>query len=131
MDDLGSRFVTELIGRIDGPMHFRLYLQPLMALTFAFRDGRADARAGRPAYGWALISDADHRRYLLQDGWKSISKVFLTALVIDLVYQYLAIGGFRPVQALFTAVLLALVPYLLLRGPVNRLTPGTRRPSGS
>jgi hypothetical protein len=124
MDMSWSNFVTELIGRIDGPMHFRVYLQPLVAIFFAFRDGRNDARAGRPAYGWALLTNSEHRRYLLQDGWKGFRNVFLIALLLDLVYQYLAIGAFRPLQALLTALLLAVVPYLLLRGPVNRLSGG-------
>ena len=121
MDMSWSNFVTELIGRIDGPMHFRVYLQPLVAIFFAFRDGRNDAREGRPAYGWALLSNSEHRRYLLQDGWKGFRNVFLIALLLDLVYQYMAIGAFRPLQTLLTALLLAVVPYLLLRGPANRL----------
>ncbi|WP_296490559.1 hypothetical protein [Rhodoferax sp.] len=124
MDSIWSNFITELIGRVDGPMHFRIYLQPLVAIFFAFRDGRKDAREGRPAYGWALLTNSEHRRYLLQDGWKGFRNVFLIALLLDLVYQYVAIGGFRPLQTLLTALLLAVVPYLLLRGPVNRLSGG-------
>ena len=124
MDSIWSNFITELIGRVDGPMHFRIYLQPLVAIFFAFRDGRKDAREGRPAYGWALLTNSEHRRYLLKDGWKGFRNVFLIALVLDLVYQYVAIGGWRPLQALLTALLLAVVPYLLLRGPVNRLSGG-------
>ena len=128
MDDILARFIPEMIGRIDGPMSFRLLLQPAMAIFFAFRDGRRDAREGRAPYGWTLLTDAEHRRFLLKDGWKGIAKVFVIASLLDLVYQYIAIGGFRPVQALFTAILVALVPYVLLRGPINRLTP--RKPGG-
>ena len=123
MDDALTRFITDLIGRIDGPMHVRLYLQPLMAMAFAVRDGRKDARAGRPPYGWALLTDAEHRRYLLWDGWKGIFRVFVLAYALDLIYQLVVLQRLRPLQALFTAILLALLPYVLLRGPVNRLTP--------
>ena len=120
MDEVLNRFLPEMIGRIDGPMSFRLLLQPAMALFFAFRDGRNDARTGRAPYLWAVFTEAAHRRYLLTDGWKGFGKVFIIAMVLDLVYQYLAIGGFRPVQAVATACLLALIPYVLLRGPFNR-----------
>ena len=123
MDEMLSRFVTEMIGRIDGPMSLRLILQPAMALFFAFRDGRQDAREGQAPYGWAIFSSPEHRRYLLADGWKGFGKVFVIAFILDLVYQYLAIGGFRPVQAFATACILALLPYVLFRGPFNRLWP--------
>jgi hypothetical protein len=120
MDELLHRFLPEMIGRVDGPMSLRLLLQPLMAIVFACRDGRRDARAGQSPYGWAIFTDAQHRRFLLQDGWKGVGKVFVAATLLDLVYQYIAIQGFRPLQAILTACLLALVPYLLLRGPFNR-----------
>jgi hypothetical protein len=122
LDELLSRFLPEMIGRIDGPLSLRLFLQPTMALAFAFRDGRRDAREGHSPYGWALLSDPEHRQFLLRDGWKGFAKVFVIAVLLDLVYQTLAIGGFRPVQALVTACLLAMVPYVLMRGPFNRLS---------
>jgi hypothetical protein len=125
MDEILHRFIPEMIGRIDGPMSLRLVLQPVMALLFAFRDGRQDAAQGRAPYFWAIFSDPEHRRFLLADGWKGFGKVFVIAIVLDLLYQYVAIGGLRPVQALATACLLAVVPYVVLRGPFNRLLSGS------
>lgn len=116
-------FFNHLVGRVDGPMSFRVYLQPLMATAFAIRDGRRDAREGRAPYGWALLSDPQQRPGLLRDGWKGISKVFVVAYVLDLVYQHIVLGGWHPGQAFATAIILALVPYSLLRGVANRLTP--------
>ena len=110
MDNFLTNLTTDLIGRIDGPMQFRIYIQPLMAVAFAIRDGRKDAREGRPAYGWAVLTDAGHRGYLLRDGWKGIYRVFVLAYVLDIVYQYIALRGWHPLQALVTALLLALVP---------------------
>jgi hypothetical protein len=92
-----------------------------MAVLFAVRDGRKDAREGKPPYAWALFTNADHRRELLQSGWKATGKIFVLALVLDAVYQYLAVRRFYTGEALAVSVLLALVPYLLLRGPVNLL----------
>ena len=116
--------IESLSARLQGPMHFRLILQPLVALIFAIRDGRRDAREGRPPYFWALFTEPEHRREMLASGWKSVGKVFIIAIVLDLVFQYIAFRAFHPVAALLAGALLALVPYILLRGPVNRLMPG-------
>lgn len=120
MGDFLSTFWTDFLARFDGPLHFRLFVQPLMAIVFAVRDGTRDARDGRSAYLWTLLTDAAQRRYLLESGWKGISKVFVLAVVLDVVYQLIVWREVKPVQALLTAAVLALVPYALLRGPVNR-----------
>ncbi|MGA8191853.1 MAG: hypothetical protein WB902_00595 [Acetobacteraceae bacterium] len=39
----------------------------------------------------------------------------------DAIYQHLVFKTFYPVEALFIALLLAYVPYLLIRGPVARI----------
>jgi hypothetical protein len=116
-----SSFWTDFIGRFDGPLHFRLFVQPLMAILFAVRDGSRDARKGRSAYLWALLTDSAQRRYLFESGWKGISKVFVLACALDVVYQFIVWRGLKPLQALLTAIVLAAIPYALLRGPVNRL----------
>ena len=121
MGSFFSNFWTDFIGRFDGPLHFRLFVQPLMAILFAVRDGTRDAREGRSAYLWALLTDPAQRRYLLESGWKGIAKVFILALALDVVYQFMEWRGLKPLQALMTATALAVIPYALLRGPVNRL----------
>jgi TRAP-type C4-dicarboxylate transport system permease large subunit len=121
MEDQLTRFVEDLVGRIGGPMSFRLVIQPMMAVVFAILDGRQDALEGRVPYFWALFTDPGHRRELLRDGWKSVGKIFIIAIVLDGIYQYMVLGWFYPGEALVVAFVLALVPYLLLRGPVNRL----------
>lgn len=114
-------FINGLMARIEGPMSFRFVLQPLIALFFAFRDGRRDAREQRPPYFWALFTEPEHRREMLESGWHSIGKVFIVAIVLDLVFQYLVFSSFRLIGALLAGIILALIPYLLLRGPVNRI----------
>ena len=121
MDDFVTRTFQELVGRAYGPMNIRLVIQPLVASYLAVRAGLRDARAGNPPYLWALAFSTGHRRELLRQGWKDIAKVFFAALALDLVYQIIALHGFRPGQALPMAILLAVIPYLLLRAPVTRL----------
>jgi len=121
MDDFLNRIVENLIGRVSGPMKFRLILQPLMAIILAVRAGLKDAKEGKVPYNWALISDPDHRRALLRSGWKSAGKVFVMAIIIDLVYQWIVFRRFYPFEALLVAVILAFIPYLLIRGPVTRI----------
>jgi hypothetical protein len=114
-------FIEGLMARLQGPMSFRFMLQPLIALYFAFRDGRNDAREGRVPFFWALFTDPAHRADLLRSGWKSVGKVFVIAVVLDLIFQYIVFKDFRPVGALITGVILAILPYTLLRGPFSRL----------
>lgn len=125
-NELFARIVENLTGRVTGPMKFRLLLQPAMATFFAIRSGLKDAREGTPAYFWALFTDPAHRSAMLLDGWKSVGKVFVIALVLDGVYQFIALRWIYPGEAVLVAMILAIVPYLLVRGTVNRIV---RRPS--
>jgi hypothetical protein len=120
MGMLGT-FSTDFIGRFDGPLHLRFFLQPLMAVLFAIRDGRRDGREGRSAYLWSFLTDSSQRRYLLQSGWKGISKVFVLAVALDVAYQLIEWHALKPLQAVLTAAVLAMLPYALLRGPASRL----------
>jgi len=113
---------TDFIGRFDGPLHFRLILQPLMSAIFAIRDGVHDAHSGGSPYFWTLLTDSTRSRDLLVRGWAAVGKVFIFAVVLDAVYQLIALHWFYPGEALLTAAVLALIPYLILRGPVNRIS---------
>jgi hypothetical protein len=108
----------------------RLFLQPTMAILFATRDGWRDARAGRPPYFWTVLKDPMHRGELLRNGLKAVGKVFIIAIVLDLVYQWIALRWLYLGEALLVAILLAIVPYMLMRGPVDRLVRRTHRATG-
>jgi len=114
-------FVDGLLARIEGPLNFRLILQPLVALFFAVRDGMKDARERKSAYFWSLFTEPDHRRDIFRSSWDSVGKVFIIAIVIDFAFQYVVFDQFRVIGALLAGVILAILPYVLLRGPVNRL----------
>jgi hypothetical protein len=121
MDDLWSRIGTNLIDRVSGPMKFRVVLQPCMAVFFAIRSGLADARAGNPPYFWALLSDPAQRDSMIKDGWKSVGRVFLLALVLDVVYQIIVLRFVYAGEVIIVAFILAIIPYLIVRGLVTRL----------
>ncbi len=122
MDDFLMRIFEDLADRVSGPMKFRMILQPVMAAIFAIRDGRKDARERKAPYGWAVFTDSEHRRELLQAGWKAVGKIFVLAILIDAVYQFIVLRSFYLGEALIVAAILAFIPYLLIRGPVNRLS---------
>jgi hypothetical protein len=118
-------------GLFGGPVAWRLIFQPATAAFLAVRAGLQDARAGRPPFGWAVLTDADHRRQFLGSGWKDIARVFILASAVELIYEGVFLRGIYPGQLLLVASLLALLPYLLLRGPVNRIAQRLRRGGGS
>jgi hypothetical protein len=120
MHDMWGRIASDLIARVSGPLKFRLVLQPAMAAFFAIRAGLADAKAGRPPYFWSLLSDPAHRDYMLKDGWKGVGKVFILALILDVVYQIIVIHFVYPGEAIIVAIILAILPYLILRGLMTR-----------
>lgn len=115
-----ERVIGDLFGRLDGPLHFRFIVQPLMATIFAIIDGVKDAKAGKPAYFWDLLFSSGHRKELIRDGWKQVGKIFILAVILDVIYQLKFQGTLYPGEILIVAFVLAIVPYLVLRGPVNR-----------
>ncbi len=121
MEDLFSRFIEDLMDRVSGPMKFRLVLQPVVAALFAIRSGLKDAKEDRPPYFWAMFTNADSRVDMVRDGWKSVGRVFILGIIMDAIYQFIVFRWFYPAEALLVAALLAFVPYLLIRGPVNRI----------
>ncbi len=121
MDHLWIRVGDQLAARVTGPMKFRLVFQPLMASFFAIRSGLADARAGRPPYLWTILSDSGQRTAMIKDGWKSIGKVFVFAMLLDVVYQIIELRFVYLGEVIIVAFVLAIMPYLILRGLVTRL----------
>jgi hypothetical protein len=127
MEHVIARVVANLIARITGPMKFRLLLQPAMAVFFAVRGGFQDARKGEPPYFWGLFTDRGQREAMLKNGWKSVGKVFVLAIVLDAIYQFIELRWFYPGEAILVAIILAIVPYVLIRGPVNRIVSHQRK----
>ena len=121
VDPVFSRVWEGLVSRTEGPLKFRFFLQPAMAIFLAARSGLRDSREGKPAFFWALFVDSGHRTELLHDGWDAVWKLSLLAFALDCIYQIIVLHRLYPFDAFVVAVFLAIVPYLLVRGPVNRI----------
>jgi hypothetical protein len=102
-------------------MNFRLVMQPAMAIFLAVRAGLWDARGSRPAFFWGVLSQRSYRREALRHGWEDIRTVFLLAMILDAIYQVIVHRALYVYQMVIVAIALALIPYLLVRGPVNRI----------
>ena len=127
MEEFITRVLTRLSDRVGGPMTFRIVLQPLMAGLLAMRAGLKDAREGRPPYLWTILTDSTQRVALVREGWKAVARIFVLAIVMDVIYQWIVQRWIYPGETLIVAVALAVFPYLLLRGPINRLARRLRR----
>jgi hypothetical protein len=121
MAEFLSAVMLAMTERVSGPMSARLYIQPIMAAFFATRSGLRDAREGNPPYFWSILSDAGHRRDIVRDGWKSIGKVFILAFVLDVVFQIIVSRMVLPIESVVVAFILAILPYLIIRGLVTRV----------
>jgi hypothetical protein len=121
MDETLARIWEMLIGRDHGPLSFRLTIQPLVACFLAIRAGLQDARAGLPIYGWTFVTDSSHRAELFRAGWKDVGRLFIAAVLIDVIYEIYVFRWIYPGQALIVAATVAIPPYFLIRGLTNRI----------
>src|SRR5436190_14610361 len=102
-----ARVWEMLIGRVDGPFSFRLLVQPTVAAIFAIRSGLRDARDSRPPFFfWAIFTDPGTRHDLPREGWKDVGKVFIVAVILDLIYEMIVYRWVYPGQVLIVAAVL-------------------------
>jgi len=127
MDEILKRVWENLIGRSTGPINFRL-INSADCGHHHCDQGRSKGRAGRPTailVGRSLESRLSTR--VVRQGWKDVGKVFILAVVLDSIYQLIVHRGVYVLELLITATVLAIIPYVLVRGPVNRIA--RRRPA--
>jgi hypothetical protein len=127
VEEILVRGWENFLARTEGPLHFRFFLQPTVAVLLAIRAGLKDARGDRPAFLWSVFTQRGRRAALLREAFKDTSKVFLVAMLLDAIYQLTVQRGVYTLELFFTAVTLAFVPYLLVRGPVSRLASWVRK----
>jgi hypothetical protein len=124
MDEIFTRVWTDLVARTQGPLWFRLILQPLVAIVFGVRAGLRNARRGElqgtpePAY----------RREMLRQAWGDLGKVVLIGIVLDVVVQWMTLRTVWPGETLLVVLGIVVLPYQVIRTAVARLARG-RRPA--
>ena len=116
-----ERVWRQLLERPGGPMTFRFILQPMMAAVAAFKDGRRDAQLGRSPYLRSLLREPGERMARLNEGLNATARIILLGLIMDAVYQVYVLERFYPVEAVVIALVLAFLPYVILRGIVHRV----------
>jgi hypothetical protein len=115
-----ARLWSDVFDRPGGPMSFRFILQPTMATIAALHDGIADARSGRRPYLRTMLTDATARGGRVMEGLYAISRIILLGFAMDAIYQWKVLGTFYPAEAVVITLILAVVPYVVLRGPIAR-----------
>ena len=125
--DTLARTVEQLIARADGPLHFRLVVMPTVVTILAIRAHLRDVKEGNPIFFGAFVTSPTERRRLFRSGLKDFGRVFIIACVLDTAYQLLALKAFYPGQMLIVALVCAIVPYFLVRGPILRFAHFLRR----
>ena len=121
MEEMLNRVWENLVGRAGGPLTFRLLIQPTVAIILGIRAGLRDSRQGRTPYFWNVLLKGDNRKDLLREGWKDVGKLFTMAAIIDVVYQLIVVRWVYPMETVIVAIVLAILPYVMVRGLANRI----------
>ena len=127
-----ARLWQNLVDRPGGPMVFRFFLQPTMATIAAVLGGLKDARRGQTPFLHAVLTRPAERAGRLEEAVVDTSRIMLLGLIMDGIYQYIEFDTFHPAEAVIITLLLAFLPYLLVRGLVARVArrwvgPGTAK----
>jgi hypothetical protein len=112
--------LRNLINRPSEPMRFRFMLQPAMAVIAAIHHGIKDAKTGRSPYFWTMLHNPEKRAGRLREGLNATARIILLGIAMDAVYQIIVLKTFYPVEALLIGLLLAFVPYVVMRGLAAR-----------
>jgi hypothetical protein len=115
-----ARVWQNLVDRPGGPMVFRYFLQPTMATIAAIVSGISDARLGRTPFLYTVINNPAERAGRLDEAIVDTSRIMLLGMIMDSIYQYIEFVSFHPAEAVIVTLLLAFLPYLLMRGLVAR-----------
>jgi hypothetical protein len=119
--EVHGRIWRNILDRPGGPMTFRFILQPCMAAVAALLDGIKDARLGRSPYLWTVLTNSQESADRLREGLIATARIILLGLVMDGIYQAIVLKTFYPGEMVLVALILAFVPYVLLRGPFARI----------
>ena len=119
--EVRHRIWQDIANRPGGPMTFRFVLQPVMATVAALHDGLRDARAGRSPFFWTVLNNPDKRLERLREGVIAVARIMLLGFAMDAIYQWQVLDTFYPGEAVIITLILAVLPYFILRGPIARI----------
>jgi hypothetical protein len=119
-------FLLDLPKRLVGPGRFRFLLQPAMAVALGIAAGRADARAGRAPYLYALLLGTENRGALARSALRDVANILLAGILLDSVSQWLILGASYPGAALLVGPVLIAVPYAVARAFANRFATASK-----
>ena len=119
--EVRARIWQNLLDRSSGPMTFRFILQPVMATIAAYFDGVKDARSGRGPFLETVLTNPAKRAGRLQEAVVATARILLLGLIMDGIYQVIEFKTFHPAEAVIIALLLAFVPYVVMRGLIARV----------
>ncbi|HRI86521.1 MAG TPA: hypothetical protein PK536_13845 [Ignavibacteria bacterium] len=106
--------------RLSGPGSLRFILQPLISAFFGIKDGITDAKLGNDPFLISLFN-SDDRKAKIKEAVKSVGKVFIIAIILDVIFYYIISGTFAPLQSLLIGTTLVFIPYSIARGLANRI----------
>jgi hypothetical protein len=115
-----DRMWRDVFDRSHGSMTFRFILQPTMAAIAALHDGIDDVRRSRAPYLHTILYDPERRTRRLNQGLVSIARIILLGFAMDAIYQWRVFDTFYPGEAVAITLMLAVLPYVVLRGPITR-----------
>src|SRR5215213_6172676 len=100
MEEMLARVLENLVARGGGPLSLRLIFQPTIATILAIRAGLRDGRQGAGPYLWNLLVTTERRKDLLRQGGKDVSKLFIMACLLDVIYQLIVVRWVYPLETL-------------------------------
>lgn len=116
-----QRIWRNVADRPNASLSFRFILQPCMAAVAAFFDGLRDGRRGQSPFFRVLLREPGERIARLREGLNATARILLLGIAVDVFYQLMELERFYPVESVLIALLLAFIPYCLIRGVVARL----------
>ena len=92
----------------------------MIASALGVISGVRDAKRGWSPYFRTIAKDPIRRPEMIADGWQSVGKVFVLAMGLDVIYQFIVQQWVYPFGVLLTGLVLAIIPYVIVRGIVGR-----------
>ncbi len=127
MIEIFTRIWNNLVERTEGPMSLRFFIQPAMSVLFATLAAIRDAKAGNMPLLSRWGHDKTERKKIVKEVWKDVGKIWIIGFILDTIYQLIVIfklkteTNFYPLESILVAFGLAILPYIILRGPINRV----------